>query len=97
MGIKYLQPWGIYAINPTSLSSSRFPPCDTCSWYALPFHALSETGRGLVRSSGGRGVLSNYPPSVNDTGDPTKNRQEDVDEEVGAAASLEEDGKGRQE
>lgn len=95
MGIKYIQP--CYLRHQSDDPVLKSIPPYTCSWYALSFRAFSEIGRRLVRSSGGRSVLSNDPPSVNNTGDPTKNRQENVDEEVGAAASLEEDGKWRQE
>lgn len=36
--------------------------------------------------------LSNDPPSVEDSRNPTENRQTDIDEEIGAAAGLQEDG-----
>lgn len=42
-------------------------------------------------------VLGNDPPGVNDTGDPAEDGEANVDEKVGAAAGLEEDGDGGQE
>lgn len=42
-------------------------------------------------SLSGRGVLADDPPSVNDARNPTEDGETNVDEEVGVAASLEED------
>ena len=53
---------------------------------------------GVVGRRGrGRGVARDDPPGVNDARDPAEDRQADVDEEVGAAARLEEDWDGWEE
>jgi hypothetical protein len=43
------------------------------------------------------GVFRDHPPSVNDPRNPSQDAKQDIDQEVGVAASLEEDGKRRQE
>lgn len=50
---------------------------------------MCEVRRGLV--------LQNDVQSVDDTGDVTQDGKEDVDEEVGTAATLEEDTHGRED
>ena len=62
----------------------------------IPFlHVAGGADGGL--GAGGPAVLGDDPPGVDDAGQPAKDRQGDVDQEVGAAAGLEEDRDGRQE
>ena len=76
--------------------------------YPSPSHvpqALSSHSRRaelplLDRDRGCRSwsfVLRDHPPGVKHTRDPTQDGQQDVDEEVGVAASLQKDGQRRQE
>lgn len=57
-----------------------------------------ERSSRLVSSGSSRGsVFSDDPPGVDDTRDPGKAAEEDVDQELTTAACLEEDWYGRQQ
>ena len=86
------EPVGRSGRNNTFISSLVFFLPSLSLSFSLPFSPCRDLDHG-----GGPLVPADDVPGVDDAGDPAQDPQADVDEDVGAAPALQEDGHGRDE